>query len=141
MDKMDHMDTLSLWTATANRYDKGKPLEGNEEADVVIIGAGFTGLSSAYHLQKLGKSVIVLEQEIIGYGASGRNGGMVLPGYKSTMQELAKKYGAEEARQILTIFLLSVELVKTLLTSIKSTVTSERQVTLWRLTKPSILKG
>ena len=91
MDKMDQMDTLSLWTATANRYDKGKLLEGNEEADVVIIGAGFTGLSSAYHLQKLGKSVIVLEQETIGYGASGRNGGMVLPGYKPTMQELAKE--------------------------------------------------
>ncbi|MDT3499026.1 FAD-binding oxidoreductase, partial [Bacillus toyonensis] len=115
MEKMDRMDTLSLWTATANSYDKGKTLEGNEEADVVIIGAGFTGLSSAYHLQKLGKSVIVLEQETIGYGASGRNGGMVLPGYKSTMQELAKKYGAEEARQLNDLSLLSVELVKNII--------------------------
>ena len=90
MDKMDRMDTLSLWKATENSYKKEQSLEGNLEADVVIIGAGFTGLSSAYHLQKLGRSVIVLEQESIGYGASGRNGGMVLPGYKPTMQELSK---------------------------------------------------
>ncbi|MFK9118675.1 FAD-binding oxidoreductase [Peribacillus castrilensis] len=112
MDKMDRMDTLSLWAATANSYEKGKFLKGNEEADVVIIGAGFTGLSSAFHLQKLGKSVIVLEQETIGYGASGRNGGMVLPGYKPTMKELAKKYGADEARQLNDLSLFSVELVK-----------------------------
>ncbi|MET3291153.1 UNVERIFIED_CONTAM: gamma-glutamylputrescine oxidase [Brevibacillus sp. OAP136] len=115
MDKMDRMDTLSLWTATANKYEKGKPLTGTEEADVVIIGAGFTGLSSAYHLQQLGKNVIVLEQETIGYGASGRNGGMVLPGYKPSMQELAKKYGTEEAKQLNDISLYSIELVKKLI--------------------------
>ncbi|MED4750658.1 FAD-binding oxidoreductase [Brevibacillus choshinensis] len=112
MVMMDRMDTLSLWTATANSYEKGKPLEGNEEADVVIIGAGFTGLSSAYHLQKSGRNVIVLEQETIGYGASGRNGGMVLPGYKPTMQELAKKYGPDEARQLNDLSLFSIDLVK-----------------------------
>ncbi|MGD8189636.1 NAD(P)/FAD-dependent oxidoreductase [Brevibacillus ginsengisoli] len=112
MERMDRMDTLSLWTATANSYEEGKPLVGNEEADVVIIGAGFTGLSSAYHLQKLGKNVIVLEQETIGYGASGRNGGMVLPGYKDTMLDLAKKYGTEEAKQLNDLSLYSIELVK-----------------------------
>ncbi len=112
MDKMDRMDTLSLWKATENSYKKENSLEGNQEADVVIIGAGFTGLSSAYHLQKLGRSVIVLEQESIGYGASGRNGGMVLPGYKPTMQELSKKYGSVEAEQLNNLSLLSVELVK-----------------------------
>lgn len=115
MDKMDRMDTLSLWKATAKTFEHGKLLEGNEEADVVIIGAGFTGLSSAYHLHKMGKSVIVLEQETIGYGASGRNGGMVLPGYKPTMKELAKKYGENEARQLNDLSLNSVELVKNII--------------------------
>lgn len=71
-EKMNQMNTISPWSATANSYEKGKTLEGNEEEDVVVIGAGFTDLSSAYHLQKLGKNVIVLEQETIGYGASGR---------------------------------------------------------------------
>lgn len=112
MDKMDRMDTLSLWTATANNYEKGGHLAGSEEADVVIIGAGFTGLSSAYHLQKLGKSVIVLEQETIGYGASGRNGGMLLPGYKPSMRQLTKKYGIDEAKQLNDLSLYSIELVK-----------------------------
>jgi len=114
MKKMDRMDTLSLWKATANCYTKGTPLEGNVEADVVIIGAGFTGLSSAYHLQKLGRSAIVIEQETIGYGASGRNGGMVLPGYKPTMQELTKKYGTDEAKQLNDLSLRSVQLVKSI---------------------------
>ncbi|PFA22805.1 MULTISPECIES: NAD(P)/FAD-dependent oxidoreductase [Bacillus cereus group] len=114
-EKMNQMNTLSLWSSTANSYKKGKTLEGNEEADVVVIGAGFTGLSSAYHLQKLGKNVIVLEQETIGYGASGRNGGMVLPGYKPTMQQLAKKYGPEEARQLNDLSLFSIELVKNMI--------------------------
>ncbi|WP_090633953.1 NAD(P)/FAD-dependent oxidoreductase [Neobacillus massiliamazoniensis] len=112
MDKMDRMDTLSLWKATANSYEKGRTLEGNEETDVVVIGAGFTGLSSAFHLQKLGKNVIVLEQETVGYGASGRNGGMVLPGYKPTMQELVKKYGQDEAKLLNDLSLISIELVK-----------------------------
>lgn len=71
-EKMNQMNTISLLSATANSYEKGKTLEENEEADVVVIGAGFTGLSSAYHLQRLGKNVIVLEQETIGYGAIGR---------------------------------------------------------------------
>jgi len=109
---MDRMDTLSLWKATENTHQGEETFEGNAEVDVVIIGAGFTGLSSAYHLQKLGKSTIVLEQETVGYGASGRNGGMVLPGYKPTMQELAKKYGLAEAKQLNDLSLLSVELVK-----------------------------
>lgn len=87
---MNQIDTHSLWTATANSYENGKTLEGNEETDVVVSGAGFTGLSSAYHLQKSGKYAIALEQATSGYGASGSNGGMVLPGYKPTIQRLAK---------------------------------------------------
>ena len=47
------------------------------EADVAIIGAGFTGLSAALHLAKLGKQVVVLEAQTRGWGASGRNGGQV----------------------------------------------------------------
>lgn len=106
------MDTLSLWEATAKSHKARSFLEGEHQADVVIIGAGFTGLSAAYHLQKKGLSTIIVEQETVGWGASGRNGGMILPGYKQTMGELTKKYGSEEAKQLNQIALDGMELVK-----------------------------
>ena len=53
-----------------------------ERVDIAVIGAGFTGLSAARTLAKLGASVAVLESETVGWGASSRNGGMVLTGLK-----------------------------------------------------------
>lgn len=68
---------LSFWLATYGPYTPTPPLEGDEAFDVAVIGGGFTGLSTAYHLRKLqpGLRVAVLEGEVVGYGASGRNGG------------------------------------------------------------------
>jgi glycine/D-amino acid oxidase-like deaminating enzyme len=51
------------------------------EEDLVIVGAGFTGLSAALHLAEAGLSVVVLEAKEIGWGASGRNGGQVNPAF------------------------------------------------------------
>ena len=71
--------STSLWrafTPVGATYD---PLNGSTETDVTIIGAGFTGLSTALHLAKAGSSVTVLEAEDIGFGASGRNNGQVIP--------------------------------------------------------------
>lgn len=67
----------SFWIATAGTYRPNPPLEGNCTVDVAIIGGGFTGLSTAYHLRCADPTirVAVLEAEFIGYGASGRNGG------------------------------------------------------------------
>jgi glycine/D-amino acid oxidase-like deaminating enzyme len=64
-------------------------------ADVAIIGAGFTGLSAALALAKRGAKVVVLESETVGWGASSRNGGMVLTGLKLGVNELISKYGRE----------------------------------------------
>ena len=69
-------------------------------ADVVIVGAGYTGLSAALTLSKAGKSVIVLDSEVIGYGASTRNGGMLGSGHKVSSEEAVKKYGTEIAAQL-----------------------------------------
>jgi glycine/D-amino acid oxidase-like deaminating enzyme len=66
-----------------------------ETADVTVIGAGFTGLSAALALAKRGAKVVVLEAETIGWGASSRNGGMVLPGLKLGVNELISRYGRE----------------------------------------------
>ncbi len=70
------------------------------KADVVIVGAGFTGLSAAITLAKSELSVIVFDSEEIGFGASTRNGGMLGSGHKVSPQQADKKYGLEIARKI-----------------------------------------
>lgn len=86
----------SYWAATAGRVPFG-PLKGDTEADVAIVGGGFTGLAAAYELNRLGRNCIVLEAHDIGWGASGRNGGMVVPRYKHTYPALAARYGEDVA--------------------------------------------
>ena len=77
IENEDTVISNSLWSATANQTLTYPMLTVELEADVVIIGAGFTGLSAPLHLAKLGKQVVVLEAQTRGWGASGRNGGQV----------------------------------------------------------------
>ncbi|MEM9061092.1 MAG: FAD-binding oxidoreductase [Pseudomonadota bacterium] len=90
----------SLWTATANLSPDRPALAGAAEADTVIIGAGFTGLSAAVHLSEAGQSVIVLEAETPGWGASGRNGGQVNPALKPNPDDLVAKFGPDLGRRM-----------------------------------------
>jgi len=69
----------SLWAATAPPGPRTQPLAGPATADVVVVGAGYTGLSTALHLAERGASVVVLEAAEAGWGASGRNNGQVIP--------------------------------------------------------------
>ena len=69
-------------------------------ADIVIVGAGYTGLSAALTLSKSGKNVIVLDSEMIGFGASTRNGGMLGSGHKVSTDQAKKKYGEMIAEEI-----------------------------------------
>jgi glycine/D-amino acid oxidase-like deaminating enzyme len=69
----------SLWAATAPAGPVLSSLEGDQTADVVVIGAGFTGLSTAIHLREMGVGVTVIEAAEPGWGASGRNNGQVIP--------------------------------------------------------------
>ena len=72
----EHRDK-SFWLATYGEYFPNAALEGDIDVDVAVIGGGFTGLSAAFNLKKdePGLAVAVLEAEVVGYGASGRNGG------------------------------------------------------------------
>src|SRR5699024_3223572 len=73
----------NYWHASAGIQGQTRPqVAGNIATDVVIVGGGFTGLWTAYYLKRLKPEydVIILEAEYIGFGASGRNGGWVIPG-------------------------------------------------------------
>jgi len=83
-----------------------------EKVDVAVIGSGYTGLSAALTLAKHGTSVAVLEAESIGWGASSRNGGMVLTGLKIPMQTAIKRYGREFARRLFQCSLDSIDTVE-----------------------------
>ena len=83
-----------------------------EHVDVAIIGSGFTGLSAARTLAKLSANVAVLESETIGWGASSRNGGMVLTGMKLGVNKLISMYGRERTQQMYAASLASIDCVE-----------------------------
>ena len=77
----------SLWAATAPPGPECPPLESDGAADVVVVGAGYTGLSAALHLAAAGRRVVVLDAGEPGWGCSGRNGGQVNPGGVKVLPE------------------------------------------------------
>ena len=98
---MTTYDSLSLWFATcADDLNPSAPLEGDIKVDVAIVGAGFTGLWTAYYLAKARPDlkIAVLEKEIAGFGASGRNGGWASALFPSSLATLAK--GADRERAL-----------------------------------------
>jgi len=83
-----------------------------ESCEVVVIGAGFTGLSAALALAKRGAKVAVVESETIGWGASSRNGGMVLTGLKLGVNQLIARYGRELTRRMYAASLETISCVE-----------------------------
>ena len=75
----DAVFSASLWAASAPAAPVTQPLEGEARADVAIVGAGYTGLACALAVAQGGAKAVVLEADVIGYGASGRNNGQVIP--------------------------------------------------------------
>ena len=82
---------------------------------MAIIGGGYTGLAAARVLARSGADVTVLEQHTIGWGASSRNGGFVLPGYKPDIEALARRLGIGEARRLFALSLEAVEALEGLI--------------------------
>src|SRR5829696_6543787 len=100
------------WHTTVQMPDDSNLAPLHEKVDVAIIGGGYTGLSAARTLAKQGASVAVLEAETIGWGASSRNGGMVLTGLKLGMKTIQKRYGRELARKLFQCSLDSIDTVE-----------------------------
>ncbi len=86
--------TGSYYAATVNEITDYAPLRGTQRADVCVIGAGFTGTSTALYLAERGYNVHVLEANRVGWGASGRNGGQIIGGI-SGEEKIASHLGAE----------------------------------------------
>src|ERR1700730_4119183 len=93
----------SLWAATARPAPATPPLDMSRKADVAIVGAGYSGLAAALQLAEAGVSVIVLEAGEPGWGASGRNGGQVIPGLKPDPDEVVAMFGAEAGERLVRV--------------------------------------
>jgi glycine/D-amino acid oxidase-like deaminating enzyme len=98
-------DPLShgLWEITAPPAPPTSPLDGEVRADVVIIGCGYTGLSTALNLAEAGAKVVALEAVEIGFGGAGRNVGLVNAGMWLAPDEIVKRLGADYGERLLKL--------------------------------------
>ncbi len=101
----------NYWLTTVE-LPKANPGPPPEVVDVAVLGAGFTGLSAARTLALRGARVAVLEAETIGWGASSRNGGMVLTGMKLGVNQLISMYGRELTQRMYAASLASMDCVE-----------------------------
>jgi gamma-glutamylputrescine oxidase len=101
------------WYAATRTHAEARPvLKGKQQADVVIVGGGFAGLHLARLLVAKGRRVVVLERQRVGWGASGRNGGFVSPGFAESSGKLVEQLGAEQARRLFAHTQAGVRLVE-----------------------------
>jgi len=100
------------WHTTVQMPDASNLTPLPEKVDIAIIGGGYTGLSAARTFAKNGVKAAVLEANTIGWGASSRNGGMVLTGLKVGMKTVLEKYGRDIARQLFQCSLDSIDTVE-----------------------------
>ena len=105
-----HVD--SWYARSAAPAPEHPRLQGRQTADVVILGAGLTGLSAALELAQAGLDVVVVEARRVGWGASGRNGGQVIFGYGCDQWKIAAMVGMETSRRLFDWSLEGVAMVR-----------------------------
>jgi gamma-glutamylputrescine oxidase len=101
----------SYYAATAPRDVRFPALEGEVQADVVIVGGGLAGLSAAIELADRGRSVVLLEARQVAWGASGRNGGQAIAGLACDQSEIEQQLGQEPARKVWNMTLEALDLI------------------------------
>ncbi|MEQ9664413.1 MAG: FAD-binding oxidoreductase [Phycisphaerales bacterium] len=94
----------TLWHATAREHFTAEPLSGDREAEVLVVGGGILGLATALHLAEAGVDTVLVEAHVVGNGASGRNGGLVVPSLPRVgPKQAVDALGPAGARLIATI--------------------------------------
>lgn len=104
-------EACNYYRATANRFPAQPALEGEYQADLIVVGGGFTGMAAALAAAEGGRKVILLEAERIGHGASGRNGGQLIPGLRWSASDMVATFGLERARAIHAVAMMAVNRV------------------------------
>ena len=104
----------SWYAATADFLPEFPALDAKINADVCVVGAGYTGLSTALHLAEAGFDVVVLDAQRIGFGASGRNGGQLGSGQRQDQDKLEQMVGKADARKLWDMGEEAKDLVKAL---------------------------
>ncbi len=109
-NSQDHV--ASYYAASANRVLEFMPLRGEQQADVCIVGGGFSGLNTAIELAERGLSVVLLEAHRIGWGASGRNGGQLIRGVGHDVEQFQPVLGNEGVDSLKRMGFEAVDIVR-----------------------------
>ncbi len=105
-----YIDTYYRRTlATEESY---APAEGTLKTDICIVGGGLAGLTAALDLARAGRSVLLLEAQRVAWGASGRNGGFVSPGYATSLAAIERQTGRDQADELYRLTMEGVEIVR-----------------------------
>src|ERR1700730_10815943 len=94
----------SLWAATAPPSPRLGALDQSTHADIVVVGGGFSGLSTALHLRESGHGGVVVEAKDVGFGASGRNNGQVIPTLtRPDPDDMVARYGPDAGERFVAL--------------------------------------
>lgn len=116
-DSDTQLNQKSYYEASVQRPALAPALQESIEADVLVVGAGFAGLSAALEMAQRGLSVVVLEADRVGSGASGRNGGQAIVGYASGLGPFQEQLGAADAQRAWEMSLEALDLIEQRITA------------------------
>ena len=104
--------TSSYYAASAHASPVRSTLTGDYTVDICVVGAGFSGLSTALHLVEKGYQVAIVEGARIGWGASGRNGGQIVNGLNASLQNIKRKFGKDTANFVASLVMEGGDIIR-----------------------------